>query len=530
MRAAHDHGDSAVRAEEGAPAGRPPGAGAHAQPRLLEVRELAKSYGGTRALAGASLSVAPGSIHAIVGQNGAGKSTLMKCLAGAERPDGGEIVLGGEVVQLDSPRAARARGIGIVYQELSLLPTRSVLANLFVNAEPTRRGFVSRAAMLERAKPVLERVGLDVDLERPISELPIALRQLVEIARALLEEPRVLILDEPNSALNVAETDRLFGTLRELRDGGVTMLYVSHRLEEVFAISDDITVIRDGHDVATGPSAELDIAGIVQAMLGRAMPSVARPPATPRAAASAPALRTERLDEDGLLSGVSFDVAPGELVGLAGLEGSGVARIFDLLYGLARPKGGEATFFDGRGLPAGPPQAARRGIGFVAADRRHAGLMLDRSIALNLAHVTTGALPRGLSDLWVSPRTLDRRAADVIGDLGIKARGPQGLAGELSGGNQQKVVLGKWLAARPRLLMLADPTRGVDIGAKDEIYGLLRRLADDGCAVLFTSSELSELLRFSDRVLVMYRGALVGERDPAATSEHALLEAINLGT
>ena len=498
---------------------------------LIEVAGLRKQYGGIVALDGVDLTVRAGTIHAIVGENGAGKSTLMKALAGAVRPDAGEIRVRGHAVDLATPMVARRHGIGIVYQELSLFPERSILANLFVDQEPTRFGLVDTAAMASRAAPVLARMGLDVDPALPVRLLGIGERQLVELSRLLIERPDVLILDEPNSALNERETTRLFAILRELSSAGITVLYVSHRLEEVFGIADRITVVRNGRAVFEAARVETSIPEVVRHMIGTAQERLF-PPRTPRPAgtdpaAGAPGVEVRDVVVHGELHGITFTARPGEIIGLAGLEGAGVATLLGVLFGTRRADGGAVTFPDGRPAPTSPTDAARRRIGLVPADRRHVGLMLDSSIARNIAHVTVGALTARTP--WLRRSDLVGPARRQIANLQIKADGPGMPVGQLSGGNQQKVVVGKWLEIAPGVMLLDDPTRGVDVGAKREIYLLVRKLADEGRIVLFRSTELPELAGLADRVLVFYRGRLAGEAPGELLDERALLHAINTG-
>jgi ribose transport system ATP-binding protein len=493
---------------------------------LISVRDLKKRYGGVKALDGLSLDVARGTIHAVVGENGAGKSTLLKVLAGVVRPDAGQILLEGQDVVMDSPAAARRRGIGIVYQELSLFPQRSVLANLFVNREPLRGGLVSTRAMLRTSREILERLGLHVDVDAPISRLSIGEQQLVELARVLLQDPQLLILDEPNSALNKRETERLFAVLRQLRDRGATMIYVSHRLEEVFAISDRITVARNGRDVMTCDRVGSTIAEVIDAMIGAHQEELFPPP-----------LPTRRDDEPkelivqgvsgGELQDVRFTARSGEVVGFAGLEGAGVSSLFNILFGVRRARDGKAIYPDGRGLPRSPTEAARRGVSMVPADRRHNGLMLDQSVLFNINQVVVGAL-KGGSPLF-NQTDARARALRQIARLRIKTGSPDALVHHLSGGNQQKVVVGKWLEIAPQVILLDDPTRGVDVGAKREIYELIRAMSADGRIVLFSSTELPELIGLSDRILIFYRGRLAGEVPGRSVDNRTLLHLINTG-
>jgi ribose transport system ATP-binding protein len=511
----------------------------------IAVSGLSRAYGGVKALVAMDLAVEAATVHAVIGENGAGKSTLMKILAGAVAPDAGTIRVAGREVAFASPQDARRAGIGIVYQELSLFPERSILANLFPDRQPLRRGLVDRAAMRAAATPVLRRIGLDADPDTLVGDLDLDERQLVEISRVVLERPRVLILDEPNSALNEHETTRLFAVLRDLRAGGMTMLYVSHRLEEVFEISDRVTVMRNGRLVWTRDRAGLTIPDVVAAMVGTAGgdlfparriapgPDGARAPlaGASAAAASSPqaagTLRVEGLTVGDELHDVSFTARPGEIIGLAGLEGSGVATLLGVLFGTRRASAGEVRYPDGAGLPGSPTRAARRGVSLVPADRRNQGLMLDRSVVRNVALVSVGALHARTP--WLRPREMVDAARRQIEQLRIKVGDPHTTVGSLSGGNQQKVVIGKWLEVAPRVMLLDDPTRGVDVGAKHEIYLLIRALADEGRIVLFRSTELPELVGLADRILVLYRGRIAFELAGAATTDHEVLHAINTG-
>jgi ABC-type sugar transport system ATPase subunit len=492
----------------------------------IQIEQLRKTYGGIVAVDGMDLAVSSGSIHAIVGENGAGKSTLMKALAGVVRPDAGTISLDGEPIELGSASAARQHGIGIVYQELSILPDRPLLANLFVNRQPTRFGLVATREMERRAQPVLARLGLEVDLDVPVGTVSIAERQLIELARVLLEQPRVLILDEPNSALNDRETQRLFTILRELTATGITVLYVSHRLEEVFSIADRVTVMRDGREILTRDTSSLTIPQVVEAMVGAKQESLypSRHDAVDNDAA---ALDVRGLSVGTGLVDVSFDARPGEIIGLAGIAGSGIELLLGALFGERRASAGTVRYPDGKALPRNPTQAARRGVSLVPADRRNDGLMLDHSVGSNIAQVAVGAMRS--TNPWLSRRTTDAMAGRQIASLGIKTAGPSALVSSLSGGNQQKVVLAKWLEVAPAVVLLDDPTRGVDVGAKHEIYGLVRQLADAGRIVLLRSTELPEIVGLADRILVFYRGRLTTECRGADIDASDLLRAVNTG-
>lgn len=500
-------------------------------PPAIAVAGLRKAYGGIQALAGVDLAVETGTVHAVVGENGAGKSTLMKILAGAVRPDDGQVSVSGVPVHLASPAAARALGVGIVFQELSLFPERSVLANLFPDSQPTRFGLVDEARMRRIASPMLGRLGLHARPDSLVGSLDVADRQLVELCRVLIERPRVLILDEPNSALNERETRRLFGVLRELSSDGITIIYVSHRLEEVFEIANRITVMRNGAIVTTVDRSAATMSGVVEAMVGSS-PAALFPPRPPRGAQpegerdrSSVVVRGLSVDEE--LRDVSFEARPGEIIGLAGLEGSGIATLLGVLFGTRRATGGVVTFADGQGAPASPTVAARRGISMVPADRRNHGLMLQSSLEMNVAHVRVGTLHARRP--WLDRRQIRAAARRQIAGLRIRADGPSTTVGSLSGGNQQKVVVGKWLEVSPAVFLLDDPTRGVDVGAKREIYRLIRELADTGRTVLFRSTELPEIVGLADRILVFYRGRLVVEANGGELDDHGLLHAINTG-
>ena len=496
-------------------------------PSAFSARKLSKRYGGVLALDDVDFEMEPGTIHAVVGENGAGKSTLMKILAGAVQPDSGTIAIDGEVVQGHTPQAARDRGVGIVYQELSLFPNRPVLANLFANREPVRRGLLSLHEMRSLAAPVLAEIGLEVDLDRPVGFLPIGEQQLVELCRVLLLQPKILILDEPNSALSEKETERLFAVLRGLVATGISILYVSHRLEEVFAIADRITVIRNGRVVVSAARADLTLSAVVHAMIGRDESDLY--PESPEGADRTRDLKlsVRNLSVKGKLHNVGFEASGGEILGLAGIEGAGVTELLGVLFGMRRADGGEVLYPDGEGLPHSPTAAARRGIGLVPADRRRQGLMLESPLARNIAHVKAGALKR--RSPWLGRRELAAAASRQIGELEIKAPSPWTLVHQLSGGNQQKVVIGKWLEIGPDVILLDDPARGVDIGAKREIFKLVREVATEGRIVLLRSTELPELLRLCDRILVFYRGRLAGALPAGAFDQRTLLHAIHTG-
>ena len=481
-----------------------------------------KSYGGIHALRGATIDVRAGEVHALLGENGTGKSTLMRILCGVEPPDSGQIALHGEPVQFRSAAQAREAGVGIVFQELSLFPDLDVLANLFVGRELTRHGLVDRKAMRAAAKPIVDRLGLSFPLETKVATLTLAERQLVEIAKALVGRARLLILDEPNSALNAGESARLFKLINDLRDGGTALIYISHRLEEVFSLADRISVMRGGRIVETDKTSNLTLTSVVTSMLGRTPTDVTTDP-TARVVDAPVAVRLDQVGVRGRVHDVSLDVHEGEVVGLVGLEGAGQQDVLRAIFGDLAIDAGRMELAARRWSPKNPRDAARAGVAFVPADRTRAGLMMNRSIGDNIAPVRMAI--RAEPIYW--QHDLHRRAERRVAELKIRTASTHQSADSLSGGNQQKIVLAKWLEIKPRVLLLDDPTRGVDVGGKAEIYELITRLADTGVAVLFTSSEFGEYQSVCHRVVVFRSGRAVGEMDVADASEHVLAEAVN---
>jgi len=496
---------------------------------VIEAAGIRKSFGGVTALHGCDLRVAPGTVHALLGENGAGKSTMVKILTGAMRQDAGQILLDGEPVRFQDTADAARHGVAVVSQELNLFPDLDVLANLFTKREILRHGLFDRAAMTARAEPVLDELGLRVSPRAPVGSLSLAQRQLVEIAKALLTDPRVLVLDEPTSALDDAGSARLLQVLRVLRDRRVGVVFVSHILEEVLAVSDEISVLRDGEVVVSAARrADMSVGRIVAAMLGDRTVAAA---ATVREAAPVQAggLLAEDITVLGVLHGVTLHAGLGEIVGLAGVVGAGHGELLEVLSG-----GGEAT---GRirlpadagdprqlhGLPKDRRGAVRGGIALVSGDRQF-GLMRDKPLWTNIAQVRSVALAR--DGALLHARSLRQRARRQIAALGIRTSGVEQVAGLLSGGNQQKVVLAKWLEATPSVLLLDDPTRGVDVGAKAEIHNLIRAIGPD-CVTLICSTDLDELVSLCDRVVVFRRGRIAAELSGEHLNRHTLLEEMN---
>ena len=498
----------------------------------LEARGVRKAYGGVVALRGADFAVRPGSVHALLGENGAGKSTLVKIMTGAVRPDRGALRLSGADVKFRNTADAASRGVAVVAQELSLFPHLDILDNVFTMREPRRGPLIDRRAMRERAIPVLEQLGLARPLHTPLADLTLAERQLVEIAKALVANPKVLLLDEPTSALEAGASGRLLKTLSVLRERGVGVVFVSHILEEVMNLCDEVTVLRDGAVVMSGePMANLTMARIVSTMLGdkdnRPVAARGLPSPAPGGAKAGGALLVSGVHSPRGLRNVSFRVEPGEIVGLAGLAGSGPEAMLAAISGLSPIEAGEIRLLDGRARPQSLREAIRRGVAFVSGDRRKLGLMLDKPIWENVVQVRSVGMAR--DGHWLRASQLRRRAADLAARLGVRARSALANAGSLSGGNQQKVVLAKWFDAEPNIILLDDPTRGVDIGARADINLLLRAAAANGVVVIYLSTDLDELIGGCDRVLVFHRGGICAELSGAELTSHALLGLMNTG-
>jgi rhamnose transport system ATP-binding protein len=511
---------ASVEPAGGTPAG---DAGTGAQPDaapVLSLRHAAKAFGAVHALEDGSIDLHAGEVHALVGENGAGKSTLVKILAGVYQPDGGALVIDQREVVLPSPAAARDAGIAVIYQEPTLFPDLSVGENIFIGREPLRAGRrIDRRSMQEQAVAIFARMGVRLDPGRIARGLSIADQQIVEIAKALSLNARIIVMDEPTAALSAAEVDRLFDIVRALRAAGTAVLFISHRLEEVFEIGQRVTVMRDGRHVLTRELAGLASADLIKAMVGRDMPEW---PAEDRGTAGEPVLRVERLTREGVFIDVSFEVRAGEIVVLAGLVGAGRSEVARAIFGIDRYDAG-GVVARGRKLRRGSPTTAMAaGIGFVPEDRRQQGLVMDMSVQQNVALASLRRLRRVGLIRAVAER---RFAADWAVRLKIKYGRLTDPVAMLSGGNQQKVVLAKWLGRKPSVLIVDEPTRGIDVATKAEVHRLLMRLARDGVGILMISSELPEVLRVSDRILVMREGRLVAEFSRAAASEEEIMSA-----
>ena len=491
---------------------------------VLEVRDVTKRFGPTRALDGVSFALQAGRVHGLAGENGAGKSTLIKVLTGLYQPDAGQILLDGRPVSFAGPRDSQRLGVSAVYQEINLIPERSVAENLLLGREPRRLGLLDRRRMIADAGTVLARYGLDLDPSARLRSLGLGVQQMVSIARGASLGARVVILDEPTSALSAAEVETLFGVVERLRAEGVAMVFVSHRLSECYRLCDQLTVLRDGRVVRAGTPAALPRAELVAAMLGpkaggeRAAEAARRPAP---AATETPVLRVRGLWWRSRVRGVALDLRPREIVGLAGLLGSGRTETLKAVFGAERPDRGEVELGGQPVREASPAGSIRRGLGFLSEDRRAEGIFPRLSVRENM---TAAVLPRLSRFGVISRRREDALVRDFIARLGIRTAGPDQAVSGLSGGNQQKVLLARCLAARPRALMLDDPTRGIDVGAKAEVHRAVQALAEDGLGVLVTSSEMEELLALSDRLVVLAEGAVAGEVEGHAANTEAVLD------
>ena len=491
---------------------------------LLEVCGISKHFPGVQALSEVSLHVCVGEVLAVVGENGAGKSTLMKVVAGVHRPDAGELRLDGQPIRLNGVGDALDRGIVLIHQELNLAENLSIAANLFLGRERVVGGWLGwldGSSMDRQARELLDRVGLMESPRRIVGELSVGQRQLVEIARALSLKARLIIMDEPTSSLTQRETDRLYEVIDGLRAAGVAVLYISHRLAEVKRVADRVTVLRDGRNAGELSREQIDHDTLVRLMVGRDLKQLY--PRQHTAKAEAPIRLTVREVRyaNGPTSPVSFTLRGGEIVGMAGLVGAGRTELAEALFGLRSLTSGE-VLLDGQAVQfRHPEQAIAAGLLLIPEDRRRHGLVLQEDVRSNLSLPNLAQLS-GLFG-WVRRGHESALCRDLMSRLRVKASSPRQIVGQLSGGNQQKVVVGKWLARRPRVLIFDEPTRGVDVGARSEIYALMDELAGQGVAILMISSDMEEVLGMSDRVLVLHEGRLAGELSRDQLGEEAIM-------
>lgn len=503
-------------------------------PRLI-VEQVSKRYGPTQALADVSVSFLPGEVHALMGENGAGKSTLGKVIAGLVKPDSGTVTIDGRALRPGSIHDAFGAGVRIVHQELAQCPNMSVAENLCLHDLPRNRlGFVDRRAMNDRARALLERLEPVIDVRVPLATLSPGHRQIIQIAGSLDEKglgsdtqpdrraglpthaphaptAKVLVLDEPTSSLSVAETDRLLAIVRRLAADGLTIIYVSHRMGEIFACCDRVTVLRDGRFIATSPVKDIDEPALVEQMIGRRLEAVMRRETAPHAVgapAAAPLLEARGISSPGKLRSISLEVRPGETVGVGGLVGAGRSELLDAIFGLDARARGDVRIAGRPAPPRNPRALIRAGVGYVPEDRKLQGLFFQLGIDENILVPAMPALARAGLRSFRRERAL---VAERISSLAVKTASTKSLPGQLSGGNQQKLLIARWLSGAVKVLLLDEPTRGIDVGTKAEIYRHIRAAADRGAAILLVSSEMPELLALSDRILVLSGGRLAGE-------------------
>ena len=487
---------------------------------LLELRHVQKSFPGVLALQDASLFVRRGTVHALMGENGAGKSTLMKCLFGIYREDGGEMRLEGKPVRFESPRDALSHGVAMVHQELNQALRRSIMDNIWLGRYPTRLGiFTDEKAMLQKTRTVLENLGISLDPRAIMSTLSVAKRQMVEIAKAVSYNAKIIVLDEPTSSLTESETEHLFRIIETLKKRGCGIVYISHKMEEILRISDDITVMRDGTHVATAPAADMTMEKIIRLMVGREL-SQRFPPKTAKPSevlleAKGISSRHQRVKD------VTLFARRGEIVGLAGLAGAGRSELFENMFGISARSAGE-LFLNGKPIQnKNAKEACKNGFALVTEERRATGIFGILNITENMTISSLSSFRFG--HFFINDRKRAEKTADYIKLLNIKTASQKAEIRTLSGGNQQKVIFGRWLLRDPEVLLLDEPTRGVDVGAKYEIYQLIEQLAAKGKAVLLISSELPELLGICHRIYVMSGGEITGEVDAATTSQEEIL-------
>jgi len=491
---------------------------------LLRMEGISKFYGGVRALEDVRFEVFPGRIHALLGENGAGKSTLIKIMSGVVQPDAGTMEFDGRKVTFADPAAANQAGIACIFQELSLLPDLSVADNIAITNPPRRFGLIDYRAQRRLAEQVLARAGAgDIHPLAPVSDLPLSRRQSVEIAKALARDPKILILDEATSALTAADVAKVFAMLKQLRNDGLAIVYISHRMHEISELADDCTVFRNGRYVATFAAGTKTDDDIVEMMIGREYKNVF-PPIGDRKLAERPALMVRNLSWAGRLNNIDLDIRSGEVVGLGGLDGQGQRQLLLALFGVLIGSTG-AIEIDGRPVRISSPQRAKSavvGMALIPEDRKNEGLMLPMTVRDNLSF----AAVEGFSRFGIVDRKAEATAIEeMIKLLQIRSEGTDGPVASLSGGNQQKVVIGKWLMTHPRIILLNDPTRGIDVGTKQELYQLLRRLAEGGAAILFYSTDYDELIGCCDRVVVLYNGSVLRTLAGAELTERNLVAA-----
>ena len=484
---------------------------------VLQVQHISKSFGGVHALQDVDFAVVPGEVHAILGENGAGKSTLIKILTGFHQPDSGEIFLEGRPVHFSGTREAQQLGIAAIYQEPSLFPDLDVAENIMVGRQPVGRWGIDWRSMYAEATGLLKRLGLPIDPHTKARDLSVAQQQVVEIARSLSINAKVLIMDEPTSSLTLREVDELFAIVRQLRDAGTAVVFISHRLEELFAVADRVTILRDGAYVGTREMAGISTDEMIRLMVGRSLGELFP---KQHVEPGAVVLETEELGVEGVFSGVSFQLRRGEIVGMSGLIGAGRTNVARAIFGTDPATAGTIKLDGKPVIIKTPDEAMALGIGYVPEDRKEHGLVLEMSIADN---ITLPSLARFARWGWLNEGRALVQAKESSQQLEVKMTGVDQKAQQLSGGNQQKVVLAKWLFVNPKVLIVDEPTRGIDVGAKTEVHALLREVARNGAAVIVISSDLPEVLAVADRIIVLREGRISGELNGASASEETVL-------
>jgi ribose transport system ATP-binding protein len=499
---------------------------------ILEARNISKSFPGVVALDEVSLSVRSGAVHAVVGENGAGKSTLMKILSGVDRADAGQILLDGKVVEFASPRAAESAGVVIIHQEINLVPALSVAENIFLGREPSRFGFVDWRKLERDAEALLDRLGHRLDPRCAVRSLKVSDQQVVEIAKALSFDARVLIMDEPTTALAAGDVERLFGIIRTLTGAGTGVVYISHKMDELFRIADEFSVLRDGKLIGHRAASETNPGELVKMMVGR---EVTYQREERNGQNSVELLRVEGLSSRDIdasgrrrLSNISFSLRAGEVLGVAGLMGAGRTELLESLFGVHATTGESQLVLNGKPLFINDPrQAIKACLAFVSEDRKTQGLALNLDVRCN---ITLARLDRFSRIGFLQRESEEQAVRESIVQLGIKTPDTRAATINLSGGNQQKVVLAKWLLTDPKILLLDEPTKGIDIKGKTEIYRLIEELAASGLGVIFVSSELPELLALTDRIIVLREGKLAGTLDRSEATEEGIIELATIGT
>jgi ABC-type sugar transport system ATPase subunit len=491
---------------------------------LLQVRALSKQFGGAHALSAVDLDIHRGEVHGLVGANGAGKSTLIRCLAGVIRPDAGELMLDGEPIEITSPRDAERFGFAFIHQELNLVPHFTAVQNILLGVpKPTRWGMVRWRQAAAVARDAAARVQADFPLDRRVDELSVGNRWLVMIARALVQNASMIAMDEPTASLSDVESEALFRIVRELSASGVSILYVSHRLDEVLDLSDRITVFRDGRVTDRAVRGDLDKRGLIRAIVGQEIVT-SRRDTRAEVARTAPIFEAQQVQDLPMVRDVSFEVYPGEVLGLGGLVGAGRTEVARLAFGAAKLDGG-SFILDGKPYrPRDVADAVAHGLALVPEERRSEALVLDKSVTFNASLAALSQLRAVASLPFVSDRKAKNRTLEVIRSLSIKTDGPSQEVGRLSGGNQQKTVIARWLLPGIKVIFFDEPSRGVDVGAREEIHAAIRRLASDGVGVVVISSDVEELAMLCDRVVVMHEGVVTGELAGDEITERRIIE------